>query len=395
MTNLPEDASWEAGIYQIEQTDPVLGGPPNLATGAGIANVQAEQLAKRTAWLKQEIATLLATQISTWNGITGGGTLDGGLTLTADLADWGEAQAGTSASKVMSALRVKQVVDAAIDALVGAAPAQMDTLNELAAAITENGDTSSALTALIASKLDAATYTPQDILAKLLGVDGTGSGLDADKLDGLQATSFFRADQSGALTNLGGSKQIFQGWAGDGSRWFLAPRKSDDSNWDWDFEFGFSRQNDWWYCDTDIIIKGYKAWHAGNHGAGSGLNADLLDGDHAAVFARKGWDYTSPATALSLGASTFLHGLGAAPTKLEFDLVCTVDNNGYVVGDRIVGVSSSVMTASGRGLLSFVPTGSTSSVKVVIGSALRFVNTSGGEADLPFTSWQFILKASL
>jgi hypothetical protein len=98
---------------------------------------------------------------------------------------------------------------------------------------------------------------------------------------------------------------------------------------------------------------------------------------------------------LSLGASTFLHGLGAAPTKLEFDLVCTVDNNGYVVGDRIVGVSSSVMTASGRGLLSFVPTGSTSSVKVVIGSALRFVNTSGGEADLPFTSWQFILKASL
>jgi hypothetical protein len=177
-------------------------------------------MCKRTAWLKQEIATLLATQISTWNGITGGGTLDGGLTLTADLADWGEAQAGTSASKVMSALRVKQVVDAAIDALVGAAPAQMDTLNELAAAITENGDTSSALTALIASKLDAATYTPQDILAKLLGVDGTGSGLDADKLDGLQATSFFRADQSGALTNLGGSKQIFQGWAGDGSRWF-------------------------------------------------------------------------------------------------------------------------------------------------------------------------------
>jgi hypothetical protein len=288
MTNLPEAAEWAVGIYQIEQTDPVLGGPPNLAAGAGIANVQAEQLAKRTAWLKQEIATLLATQISTWNGITGGGTLDGGLTLTADFADWGEAQAGSSASKVMSALRVKQVVDAAIDALVGAAPAQMDTLNELAAAITENGDTSSALTALIASKLDAATYTPQDILAKLLSVDGTGSGLDADKLDGLQATSFFRADQSGALTNLGGSKQIFQGWAGDGSRWYLTPRKSDDSNWDWDFEFGFSRQNDWWYCDTDFVIKGHKAWHAGNHGAGSGLNADMLDGKHASEFALMG-----------------------------------------------------------------------------------------------------------
>jgi hypothetical protein len=39
MTNLPEVADWIAGIYQIEQTDPVLGGPPNLETGAGIANV--------------------------------------------------------------------------------------------------------------------------------------------------------------------------------------------------------------------------------------------------------------------------------------------------------------------------------------------------------------------
>jgi hypothetical protein len=395
MTNLPEAAEWAAGIYQIEQTDPVLGGPPNLAAGAGIANVQAEQLAKRTAWLKAEIAAILALNISTWNGITGGGTLDGGLTLTADLADWGEAQAGTSPSKVMSPLRVKQVVDAAIDALVGAAPAQMDTLNELAAAITENGDTSSALTALIASKLDAATYTPQDILTKLLGVDGTDSGLDADKLDGVQAASFFRTDQVGALSNLGGAKQIFQGWDGTG-RWHLSPRKSDDSGWDWNFEFGFSRQNDWWYVDTDLMIQGHKAWHAGNHGAGSGLNADLLDGDHASAFARKGWDYSSPATALSPASNTtFLHGLGAAPAKVEFDLICTADNNGYVVGDRIVGIASSVMTASGRGLLSFVPTGSTSSVKVVIGSALRFVSTSGGEVDLPFASWKFILKASL
>lgn len=288
MTDLPENASWPAGIYQIEQTDPVLGGPPNLAAGAGIANVQAEQLAKRTAWLKQEITELLATQISTWNGITGGGTLDGGLTLTADFADWGEAQAGTSASKVMSALRVKQAIDAAIDALVGAAPAQMDTLNELAAAITENGDTSSALTALIASKLDAATYTPQDILAKLLGVDGTGSGLDADKLDGQHAASFFRIDQGGHISNEGGAKRIYQGWTGGGGQWSLTPREANDSNWDWGAEFGFSREHNHWLVNTDFMIQGHKAWHAGNHGPGSGLNADMLDGKHASEFALLG-----------------------------------------------------------------------------------------------------------
>lgn len=190
MTNLPEDASWEAGIYQIEQTDPVLGGPPNLAAGAGIANVQAEQLAKRTAWLKQELDSVLALQISTGLGLTGGGPIDGGLAISADLASQPEALEGTSPSKLMPALRVKQAIDAAIDDLVGAAPAQLDTLNELAAAITANGDTSAALTALIASKLDASAYTASDILAKLLGVDGVGSELDADMLDGKHASEF-------------------------------------------------------------------------------------------------------------------------------------------------------------------------------------------------------------
>jgi len=46
MSNVTETALWEAGIYQIQTTDPVLGG------ANGIANVQARQLANRTSWLK-------------------------------------------------------------------------------------------------------------------------------------------------------------------------------------------------------------------------------------------------------------------------------------------------------------------------------------------------------
>lgn len=47
MANVTENGSaWEAGVYQIETTDPVLGG------ANGIANVQAKQLANRTAYLK-------------------------------------------------------------------------------------------------------------------------------------------------------------------------------------------------------------------------------------------------------------------------------------------------------------------------------------------------------
>ena len=49
MANLPETPQWEEGIYQIEVSDPVLGGPD------GISNRQAKQLAKRTSYLKQQV----------------------------------------------------------------------------------------------------------------------------------------------------------------------------------------------------------------------------------------------------------------------------------------------------------------------------------------------------
>lgn len=52
MSNLSESPEWVDGIYQLEQSDPVLGGP------GGIANRQAEQLANRTAYLKQAVTSL-------------------------------------------------------------------------------------------------------------------------------------------------------------------------------------------------------------------------------------------------------------------------------------------------------------------------------------------------
>ncbi len=54
MANLPEQPEYEEGIYQLEETDPVLGGPN------GIDNLQAKQLANRTNWLKLRIEALQA-----------------------------------------------------------------------------------------------------------------------------------------------------------------------------------------------------------------------------------------------------------------------------------------------------------------------------------------------
>ena len=52
MSNVPESASYDAGIYQLETVDEVLGGVN------GKANAQAKGLANRTNWLKAQVDAL-------------------------------------------------------------------------------------------------------------------------------------------------------------------------------------------------------------------------------------------------------------------------------------------------------------------------------------------------
>ena len=63
MANVKEEKTWEEGIYQLEVTDPVVGGID------GISNKQAKQLANRTSYLKEQFEnnkssmnTILATK---------------------------------------------------------------------------------------------------------------------------------------------------------------------------------------------------------------------------------------------------------------------------------------------------------------------------------------------
>lgn len=60
MANLTETALWEAGIYQLEQTDLVIGG------AGGISNTQGRQLANRTAWLRQQVGVADRLAGVTW-----------------------------------------------------------------------------------------------------------------------------------------------------------------------------------------------------------------------------------------------------------------------------------------------------------------------------------------
>jgi hypothetical protein len=81
-------------------------------------------------------------------------------------------------------------VDTSVSDLIGGAPAALDTLNELAAALNDDASYATTITNALAGKLDSSSYTAADVLAKLLTVDGSGSSLDADTLDGSHASAF-------------------------------------------------------------------------------------------------------------------------------------------------------------------------------------------------------------
>ncbi|WP_294596315.1 hypothetical protein [uncultured Rikenella sp.] len=110
--------------------------------------------------------------------------------------------------------RAKTYADQIVAALAGSAPETLDTLQELAAALGDDPNFAATVMQLIGdrvktsdftahtddterhittaersawnAKLNAGDYTAADVRAKLLTVDGPGSGLDADLWDGVQ-----------------------------------------------------------------------------------------------------------------------------------------------------------------------------------------------------------------
>ena len=116
------------------------------------------------------------------------------------------------------AFQTKTEVNTAIQKVVGAAPEALDTLEEIATKLSDNDDAVAGIVNTLSDKanvgdsytktesdakylttdaasntyLPKATYTASDILTKIKTVDGAGSGLDADTVDGYQASDFLR-----------------------------------------------------------------------------------------------------------------------------------------------------------------------------------------------------------
>ena len=171
MANLPENPQWEEGIYQIEVSDPVLGGPD------GISNRQGKQLASRTLYLKQQVekgGTDLAKHIAAADPHTQ-------YAPKASPTFTGTPTAPTPANSDNSKkLATTEFVAKALAALAGSAPETLDTLKELADALGNDPNFATTVLNKLAEKLakdqNGADIPDPALFVKNLGL-GEGSAL--------------------------------------------------------------------------------------------------------------------------------------------------------------------------------------------------------------------------
>ncbi|WP_096969757.1 phage tail protein [Escherichia coli] len=169
MANLPETPQWEDGIYQIEVSDPVLGGPD------GISNRQGKQLASRTLYLKQQVekgGTDLAKHIAAADPHTQ-------YAPKASPTFTGTPTAPTPANSDNSKkLATTEFVAKALAALAGSAPETLDTLKELADALGNDPNFATTVLNKLAEKL-AKDQNGADIPDPALFVKNLGLGESA------------------------------------------------------------------------------------------------------------------------------------------------------------------------------------------------------------------------
>lgn len=122
------------------------------------------------------------------------------------------------------------------------------------------------------------------------GNDGAGSGLDADKLDGLHASDFQKNLADTAQIEFGQNRQEgnrFIDFHTDGLATDFNARIIRRGGVDGDYEIVQSGAGVIEITGgADFTRDDNTIWHAGNDGSGSGLDADKLDGLHASQFLR-------------------------------------------------------------------------------------------------------------
>jgi len=231
-------------------------------------------------------------------------TVSGGFTVTGELAatggnstnwntayGWGDhGSAGYLTShQSLSGYATETYVGNQITALVDSSPAHLNTLGELATAIGNNASGVTALTNSIATKwTQDNTKISQWDTAYGWGNHASAGYLTSYSETDTLATVTARGNSTSSDIDLNSANILIdngKGFSNSGS-W---TRNTTPYGY---IEFGpantswahiYTDRNNF-YFNRDLYAYNNLMWHAGNDGSGSGLDADLLDGQHGSYY---------------------------------------------------------------------------------------------------------------
>ena len=219
-----------------------------------------------------------------------------------------------------------------------------------------------------------ADQTASEILTLIKTVDGAGSGLDADTLDGISSASFLRSDaadtMTGALTiDTTGRALLITGTGTVDSSDVSIYLGNSPSSYGFDITYegsGSGSANAFVITSTNLgtpkeliranqdgivqlvqsgtTIAGNQVWHAGNDGSGSGLDADLWDGNQFSSYLNQAVLTTSAPTFANMYVGDNIYHTGDTDTRILFGTntitmqtggssEITVDATGVRLGD--------------------------------------------------------------
>ena len=215
MANLTLTRQWVENIYQLETSDPVMGGPD------GIDNRQAKELGARTNYLKDQVDEI--NQDRTGYAPKASPVFTGIPTAPTAAAGTNNAQIATT-----------EFVKTAIAALVGSAPAALDTLEELARALAGDANLKATLLAEIGKKANATDFNAlHDLFIGIpiphsLSTIPTGClAMNGQRFDTRRYPKLAQIYPSGQLPDMRG--EFIRGWDNgrgvDGNRALLSDQK--------------------------------------------------------------------------------------------------------------------------------------------------------------------------
>lgn len=182
----------------------------------------------------------------------------------------------------------------------------------------------------LSNRIETFEPTGENILTELQDVDGHGSGLDADKLDGQHASSFARLGENATFRGMvqvlrEGHEHVRLGGR-EGMNAFISYRGSEGLRAVTQGYAGHFRQRvyktDGGYVDFSMFADGRIRWNGKNLLTEEDKEPDRRD------------DFSPFPVRRSL--TSVLHGYGKVPSRVEAWAVCVNDTSHFTTGDRVL-----------------------------------------------------------